>query len=177
MLAAEFVVRLHPKGLQRLVITNSPAAVALRAKSTNDLLKKFPQPVQDAIAEGEVKDGQAWRDAMMAFYARHGCRLQPFPAEVLDTFAYSFGANGDRTVFRAGLTRDWSIVDRVNQVDVPTLVINGQYDFVQDYVMETYVNGIPGAKWVKFEESSHMPFWEEREKYMEVVRGFLDECK
>lgn len=73
------------------------------------------------------------------------------------------------------MTKDWSIIDRVDQVDVPTLVINGRYDFVQDYVTEAYVKKIAGARWVKFEESSHMPFWEEREKYMEVVRGFLNE--
>ena len=102
MLAAEFVVRRHPEGLKRLVITNSPASVALRVKSTNELLKEFPQSVRDAFANGEAEDGQTWREAVMAFYARHGCRVQPFPTEVLDTFAYLFEENGDRTVLKAG---------------------------------------------------------------------------
>nr|VWP01286.1 Uncharacterized protein [Ganoderma boninense] len=173
MLAAEFAVRRHPKGLKRLVISNSPAAVALRVESTNDLLKKFPRSVQDAIAKGEAEDGSAWRDAIMAFYAQHGCRAQPFPEELVRTFAYAFGEKGDRTVARAGLTRHWSIVDRVHDVDVPTLVISGRYDFVQDYVTEAYAKKIPGAKWVKFGASSHMPFWEERSRHMEVVGKFL----
>ena len=73
------------------------------------------------------------------------------------------------------LTRNWSIVDRVHGVDVPTLVINGRYDFVQDYVTEAYAKNIPGARWIKFSESSHMPFWEERRAYMAVVGGFLRE--
>ncbi len=98
MLVAEFVVRRHPNGLERLVITNSPAAVALRVRSTSELLKKFPQSVQDTVAKGGAEDGHAWRDAMTAFYTHHGCRVQPFPAEVVNTFAYSFGENGDRTV-------------------------------------------------------------------------------
>ncbi|KAM5531789.1 hypothetical protein V8D89_014559 [Ganoderma adspersum] len=175
MLATEFVVRRHPKGLKRLVLTNSPAAVALRVKSTNELVKKLPPSVQDAIAKGETEDGPAWRDAMMAFYVQHGCRVQPFPEEVVHTFAFAFGEKDDRTVIKSGLTRNWSIVDRVHEVDVPTLVINGRYDFVQDYVTEAYAQSIPGAKWIKFSESSHMPFWEERGAYMEVVGGFLRE--
>ena len=73
------------------------------------------------------------------------------------------------------VTKGWTIVDRLHDVDVPTLVINGQYDVAQDYVTEAYINRIPGAKWVKFEESSHMPFWEEREKYMKAIAGFLSE--
>ncbi|KAI1796907.1 hypothetical protein LXA43DRAFT_493757 [Ganoderma leucocontextum] len=73
-----------------------------QGQSTNDPLKKSPQSVQDAIAKGEAEDGQAWPDATMAFYARYGCRVQPFPAEVINTLADSFGENGDRTVLRAG---------------------------------------------------------------------------
>lgn len=66
-------------------------------------------------------------------------------------------------------------MDRIHEIDVSTLVVNGRYDVAQDYVMEAYIKKIPGAKWVKFEESSHMPFWEEREKYMETLARFLGE--
>jgi len=34
--------------------------------------------------------------------------------------------------------------------------------------------GIPGAAWVLFEESAHMPYLEEPERYLEVVGGFLE---
>ena len=79
------------------------------------------------------------------------------------------------TIILHSVTKGWTIVDRLHDVDVPTLVINGQYDVAQDYVTEAYINRIPGTKWVKFEESSHMPFWEEREKYMKAIAGFLSE--
>ena len=79
----------------------------------------------------------------------------------------------DLTMVLPSVTKGWTIVDRLHDVDVPTLVINGQYDVAQDYVTEAYINRIPGAKWIKFEESSHMPFWEEREKYMQLTADFL----
>jgi len=33
--------------------------------------------------------------------------------------------------------------------------------------------GIPGAEWVIFEESSHMPHAEETERYLQVLDDFL----
>jgi pimeloyl-ACP methyl ester carboxylesterase len=74
----------------------------------------------------------------------------------------------------SGELKDWSIVDRLHQVTMPALVINGRYDPASDAVVGPLFWYIPRAKWVRFEESSHMPFWEERERYMELVGEFLD---
>jgi pimeloyl-ACP methyl ester carboxylesterase len=52
-------------------------------------------------------------------------------------------------------------------------VINGKYDVVQDFVVEPFFKHIPRVKWVRFENSSHTPFWEERERYMELVGDFI----
>jgi pimeloyl-ACP methyl ester carboxylesterase len=56
---------------------------------------------------------------------------------------------------------------------VPTLVINGRYDPAQDSVQWPFFRGIPYVKWVRFEFSSHTPFWEERGRYCELVREFI----
>ena len=69
--------------------------------------------------------------------------------------------------------KDWSIVDRIHLIKVPTLLINGKYDAEQDIVMEPFFQGIEKVKWVKFAESSHFPQLEEPEEYLKVVGGFL----
>ena len=56
---------------------------------------------------------------------------------------------------------------------VPTLVINGRNDVAQDFVCEPFFRNIKKVKWVTFEMSSHMPMWEERERYMNVISEFL----
>ena len=68
----------------------------------------------------------------------------------------------------------WTIIDRLGQIHVQTLVINGADDIAQDFVVEPLVKGIKGVNWIKYESSSHMPFYEERQKYMTDVRRFLD---
>jgi L-proline amide hydrolase len=61
----------------------------------------------------------------------------------------------------------------VHLIRVPTLLINGEYDFEADDVCAPFFRSIEKIKWVKFAQSSHMPHWEERERYMQVVETFL----
>lgn len=56
---------------------------------------------------------------------------------------------------------------------MPTLMLNGRYDEATDEVVEPYFRNINKAKWITLSESSHMPNWEERDRFMEVVSTFL----
>jgi proline iminopeptidase len=68
----------------------------------------------------------------------------------------------------------WDVTDRLRNIRVPTLVTGGKYDEVSPKVAESIHCGINGSKRVTFQKSSHLPFWEERDKYMKVVVSFLD---
>ena len=72
------------------------------------------------------------------------------------------------------ISKGWSIVDRLPEIRNPTLIINGRFDIAQDDTVRPWVEGIPAARWETFDNSSHTPMWEEREKYMQVVGNFLD---
>jgi pimeloyl-ACP methyl ester carboxylesterase len=63
--------------------------------------------------------------------------------------------------------------DRLGEIDVPTLVVSGRHDEATPALQETLRAGIPGCEWLVFEESSHMPHVEERERYMDVVGAWL----
>ena len=71
-------------------------------------------------------------------------------------------------------TDNWTIVDRVSQIAVPTLLLNGAADMAQNFTMQPFADGIPDVRQHQFAQSSHTPFWEERESYMEVVGDFLN---
>lgn len=66
------------------------------------------------------------------------------------------------------------VEERLGEVKVPVLVLGGRYD--RACVIEgseAIARGIPGAELVIFEESAHMTFVEENEKYITTVRAFL----
>ena len=80
---------------------------------------------------------------------------------------------GPDKYFVLGSLKSWDITGIVDQITQPTLVINGRYDQAADKTVAPFVTKIPNVKWVRFEESSHMPYWEEPEKYYKVVGNFL----
>lgn len=71
------------------------------------------------------------------------------------------------------MLKRWSIIDRLNLIQVPMLLVNGRNDFVQDFTIQPYFDRIPNVKWVTFEKSSHTPFIEERSRYIKLVADFL----
>ncbi|MFT4247197.1 MAG: proline iminopeptidase-family hydrolase [Pseudomonas sp.] len=186
MLAAEFAVR-RPAGLAALVIANSPASMALWRTAAAQLRAQLPEPVQRTLALHEAAGSYAHPDYKAAtdvFYARHVCRVQPWPIEVARTFA---AIEVDPTVYHAmngpnefhviGSLRDWDIVPRLGQVAAPTLVISGRHDEATPEAVAPYAERIPGARWHIFEHSSHMPHVEERAACMQVVGEFLAGCE
>ncbi len=76
-----------------------------------------------------------------------------------------------------GALRGWDVRDRLQEIDVPTLVIRGRYDMCTDAIAATLVNGIRGAREVVLEHSSHTPVLEETDRYLEVVAGCFREAE
>lgn len=190
----------RPEGLRRLVISNSPASMDLWAESCRGLVEALPEAVRTALETNErngTTDSKEYVDAVMVFYERHLCRKTPFPDVVWQTMDHvaddptvyhtmyasssvltllpliNLCRNGPSEFHVIGSLKTWSVVDRLDQINVPTLIISGKYDEAQDVCVEPFARKIKGAEWVKFEESSHLCHVEERERYMQVVGDFL----
>jgi L-proline amide hydrolase len=185
MLSSEHAVR-RPPGLKALVIANSPSSMRVWVEEANRLRRDLPADVQEALtrheAAGTLTDPE-YVAASRVFYDRHVCRVTPWPPEVARTFAAMdedptvyFTMNGPTEFHVIGTLKDWSIVDRLPLVAVPTLVISGRYDEATPLVVKPYVDLVPDVRWRLFENSSHMPHVEEREACMAVVGGFLREA-
>jgi pimeloyl-ACP methyl ester carboxylesterase len=74
-----------------------------------------------------------------------------------------------------GILKDWSVIPKLSAVSCPTLILNGADDEVPDSCVAPLFHGIKRARWVTFGLSSHMAFWEEPEKYFQIVGDFLAE--
>ncbi|MGY2252359.1 proline iminopeptidase-family hydrolase [Pseudomonas reactans] len=184
ILGAEHAVR-QPAGLKALIIANSPASMALWSEAANELRQALPAEVQATLLQHEragTTDSAEYRAASDVFYARHVCRVQPMPAEVARTFA---AIDTDPTVYHAmngptefhviGSMRDWTIIDRLSRIQVPTLLISGRYDEATPATVQPFADGIADVQWQIFEQSSHMPHVEERDACMACVERFLEQ--
>lgn len=124
--------------------------------------------------------GLACRIAGMEWARRHVVRVSPLPAELLEAMV---GVNrqvfetmwGPADALPLGALRDWSVVDRLGEIRVPTLVTNGRYDEVTPLQARVLADGLPDARCVIFEHSAHLPMLEEPAAFEEAVLRFLDE--
>jgi L-proline amide hydrolase len=140
--------------------------------------------VQEALTAHEqagTTDDPAYHAAMDVFYRRHVCRLDPWPEDVLRSFAQMeedptvYGTmNGPSEFHVIGTIRDWDITDRLGEIAVPTLLVSGRYDEATPRIVGEIRDRIPGAEWVLFEQSSHMPHVEEPEAFLDAVGAFLE---
>jgi pimeloyl-ACP methyl ester carboxylesterase len=68
------------------------------------------------------------------------------------------------------------VEDRLGSINHPVLVLGGRHDRTCSVeAAETMAAKIPGAELVIFENSGHMTFVEETDRYIAAVRGFLDQ--
>jgi len=67
-----------------------------------------------------------------------------------------------------------SKLERLKDLTQPSLLIEGVGDLATDPVsVDAYRNKVPGGRVVTFERSGHFPHFEERERYAELVAGFV----
>lgn len=87
ILASEFAVT-QPKGLGKLVLSNSPPSSELWGKSQTELISTFPQSVQQALANGYADPN--FKAASLEYFHAHGCTLDPWPRGLNVSFEYTF---------------------------------------------------------------------------------------
>ena len=81
--------------------------------------------------------------------------------------------NGPSEFHCIGTIRNWSIVDRLDQIRVPTLLVSGRHDEATETVVQPFADRIADVRWRIFEQSSHLPHVEETAAFMETVGGFI----
>ena len=183
MLGAEYAVT-RPAGLKSLVISDSPASMALWVQEANKLRDALPPEVQRTLTEHEAA-GTTTSDAYMAatkvFYDRHVCRV-PMPDCVQRSFALMASQstvyhtmNGPSEFHCIGSLRTWDITPRLHEITTPTLLVSGRHDEATPLIVGAIHERIAGSRWVVFEESSHLPHVEEPEAFLDTVGAFLAE--
>ncbi|HEY7197024.1 MAG TPA: proline iminopeptidase-family hydrolase [Gaiellaceae bacterium] len=180
MLATDYALA-HQEHLRSLVLASTIADAALLRREMDRLLESFPDELRETLRRHEeagTTDSQAYQDAIMAVYHVHVCRCDPWPPEVVKLFE-DFAMNvyvpmwGPSEFFYNGNLADWDRVDRLAEIRVPTLITVGLHDELTPACSEQIHERLPDSRLVVFEHGSHLTFWEETERYLQVVDEFL----
>jgi proline-specific peptidase len=182
MLAMEYALT-RPEGVASLVLASAPASIPQWVEETGRLRAQLPPEVQDTLRRHEEAGTTAdpeYAAACDEFYRRHVCRTDPWPECVLRSFEFieRHGLvyrtmNGPSEFHVTGSLRHWSVVERLGEIDLPTLVVTGEHDEATPAVNRTVADGIPGAESVIYPDASHMAHVEDTEGYVRLLDDFL----
>jgi proline-specific peptidases, Bacillus coagulans-type subfamily len=182
MLALETVLR-GASGIEGLVLADTPVSIPQWIGEADRLRSLLPPEVLEVLNRHEqagTTDSPEYEQAMVTYYRRHVCRMDPWPPEMMSAFA---ALQQDPEVYNTlwgpnefsctGALRDWSVLERLGEITNPTLVLGGRFDEATPTITEATHRAITGSEWVIFEHSAHLPHLEEPERYLQVLQDFL----
>ena len=164
----------HPEHVARLVLSDSAAPAW---KSMVHLLPQvFPDIEQEDAAEAK-RLGETTDAAARASLRNHFRMIFYSPAK-RDAYMAHMGDLGFEPAVSDAVskaTADIDLTPKLAGFHFPTLVISGRYDMnVAPLTAWNIAHAIPGAKLVFFEQSGHLPSYEEPERYQAVLESFLN---
>jgi L-proline amide hydrolase len=121
MLAMEYALT-QPTGLASLILADSPASIPQWITEISRLRAELPPDVRTTLLKHEAAgttNDPAYQEAVMAFYRRHLCRLDPWPdclnrtfeklAQSPEVYSTMWGPSEFHVI---GTLKNWEIVNR-----------------------------------------------------------------
>jgi proline-specific peptidase len=181
-LALEYVLGDPPTMPVSLILNSSPPSVANWLSGVRALRARLPEDVVQVMDEHEragTVNSREYRDALAVFNRRHMCRVRPWPQPLKAALA-GFGDEVYTALWGTsefgpvtGALKDWDATPRLPEIRVPTLVTCGRHDEALPAHMSALANGIAGARFRIFDDSSHMAFLEEPDAFITELSTFL----
>jgi proline iminopeptidase len=174
MLSMAYAVA-HPEHVARLVLSDSPPP------SWKAMVHLLPDVFPDLEEQGDGEAKKLGEDSDAAAQAglRNHFRMIFYSLEKRDAYMAKMGDLGFEPGVAAAVSKSAGEMDltaQIKEFHFPVLVITGRYDMnVAPLTAWRMAHEIPGAKIVFFEKSGHLPAYEEPDKYLAVLNGFLDE--
>jgi len=183
MLAMQYVLdrqRDQPE-LDSLILCGSPASMIRWVSDCAALLAEETEETRRVIREHEAAGFTGcpeYQAAILGFYRKHVCRLDPWPAGLERSFAEAGydvynTMNGPSEFTVTGTLKTWDIMDRLPEIGVRTLLVGGRYDECTPGHLEEMHRRIAGSQLVIIEDASHLCFAEQPEEFNRVINSFM----
>ncbi|MGH1483097.1 MAG: proline iminopeptidase-family hydrolase [Geminicoccales bacterium] len=171
----------YPENLKTVILENTCGDMPHLITELNRMREALgPETVammQRHEAEGML-DHPAYEAAITILNYRHVCRLDHWPDSIhrsLDDWNMDvYGAmQGPNEFLYVGNLKDWQRLDQMHAIACPVLITTGLHDEIGPPCAMRMHQVLPNAEIKVFQNSSHMPFYEEPEPYFTTLSDFL----
>lgn len=167
-LAMAYAAR-YPERIERLIICDSAAP---RFSDTIFLFEKVFPETNERMKAIKVTDELTKKAAFMQYFS-----MLFYSAKNRDTYLAAVTTINANDEVAEALWKDLAQLDFTPELPkfrFPTLVMTGRFDMnVAPSVAYNIHKAIPGSRFVVFEQSGHLPFYEEQESFVQTVKSFL----
>lgn len=172
----------YPEHVKTFVIANGSGSVPQTVAEMNRLRGALGSETVAMMLRHEAQgtiDNPEYLAAVTILYYRHLCRVNPWPLPVkrsieginTDVYGTMWGPNEFCCV---GSLKDWDRLADMRRITQPCLILNGRHDELTPVCAMAMQSNLPNARTRIFDNSSHLPFWEEPAAYFETVTAFLN---
>jgi len=181
VIVQEFLVEYPTSTLSGVVFCN----VFSSGEDLKNALKKRSQTLPAIFQEGyntacEKNDGDEI-DSLLGqyWYPSFVCRTSEFPNDVLmstrflrESAMYYYYLGHDILNISGAIT-NWNRFDNLSKILVPTLVMSGEFDYLNKIEIEKIINEIPKASLWYESDVSHFPMYEKTDLFKTALLDFL----
>tara|TARA_B100001939_G_scaffold300374_1_gene276301 strand:+ start:13423 stop:14322 length:900 start_codon:yes stop_codon:yes gene_type:complete len=180
-LGIEYALK-YQKNLRSLILANGAANIPHLVSELNRLRNALGSETVAMMLRHEAQgtlDHPEYQAAITVLNYRHVCRLDEWPAALRKSLGdWNMGPymtmQGPNEFTYTGNMKDWNRVPDLPKITVPVLVIVGMYDELTPACSMKIHQALPNSTIRVFENSSHMPFFEEAEAYFLELHRFLE---
>jgi proline iminopeptidase len=181
ILALEYALK-YQHNLKALIVSNMTADFHKYAAYNNTLREQLRPSLVDTFKAFEANEDYSnplyLELVEKEFYAKHICRIYPFPDAVARTFKHLnpdvyVHMQGPSEFVPGGILKDWTVWDRLKDIRVPTLTIGAKYDSMNPEEMKEMAALVQNGQYHYCPNGSHMALWDDQQVYMNGVVGFI----
>ncbi len=183
MLLLDYICNYKPEGVKSIILSSTLPASWMWGEEQARMIRFLPEDMQEAIAKatstGDYSD-PAYQAAEAEYMLRHcGSPASEQDPECLrrprrtggESYVVGWGPNEFTPL---GTLKDYDVTEQLKDIKEPALIINGGNDLCTPYIAKYMYDHIPNSQWELFRDCRHSCFVEDTDRYMELLKEWLN---
>lgn len=181
-LAAAYVIEKGTEGVVSITLSSPLLSTPDWIADANYLRSKMPKETQETLTRHEEAgtiDSEEYKAASDEFYALHVSRgerkEEATGCDEITGSSLIYNYMWGPTEFRAtGNLVDFDVTDRLHEINVPVLLVSGEFDEARPERLAEFQKLIPGSQLVIIEDVAHASLSRKPNEYRAILETFLD---
>ncbi len=179
-LACAYMVAKEQAGVKGLILCGPFLSTPRWDADQRHNIAHMLEEIRNAIEEGEktADYGERYQTAMMEYYRKHVCRLDPWPDYLQEAFT-RLNPDVYQTMWgpseftSTGTLKNLDLLPDLHRIRQPVLLVSGDADEAGVKTVKDYQMAFPHADMAVIPHASHLHHIEQPEIFKAVVRSFL----